>query len=494
MRRPARRLVRVLAAATIAGVLCSNLAATGQTTTGRATTRARVAPDLIATDPYTGLGAQHSSLVEFDTVSSGRRVLATYQVGRFDSGGAANIGWSFSSDLGETWQSGVLPGITQAEGGAFERATDPVAAYDPVRRVWLIQSLGFSTGAAEIVISRSTDGITWSTDIVTEFAGGDDVDKNWIACDTWRQSPHYGNCYGMVRLDRGRGVEILLNTSSDGGLTWSDPVVPTDLVDGFAQIVVRPDGRVVVVYDDTLRSGIRAFVSDDGGQTYGRSRPVSQLPVWGSPSALHRGPVLVSAAVDRRGRIYVLTISCVFRSACTSDDLTLITSQDGRRWDEPRRIPLARRSGPLSALGGGIDADLRTGGRKAAIGIYFYALTDGACTSAECRVRAGFVSSRNGGRTWSRPTWLGQAHSLGWYPETSGGFMIGDYLSTSVVGGRAVSVFGLARAPMDGLLRVGAYTVTGGLPIDGGGRRDPSASRTNATGGRAPLSVGSSTR
>ena len=31
-------------------------------------------------------------------------------------------------------------------------------------------------------------------DPVKTFVGGF-FDKNWITCDTWPQSPHYGNCY-----------------------------------------------------------------------------------------------------------------------------------------------------------------------------------------------------------------------------------------------------------------------------------------------------------
>lgn len=464
---PRRTVVLILAA--IAGLLVG---------TAGAQPRASVSPTRVAADPNTDRDAEHRSLVEFDTIADGDRILATYQAGRFAAGGgAAAIGWSFSDDAGGTWVSGTLAGITAADGGTFDRVTDPVAAYDAVRAVWLIQSLAFSNGVAAVLVSRSTDGVTWSEVTITEFTGGDDVDKNWIACDRWPQSTYYGNCYGMVRLDRGRGVEIVLNTSSDGGLTWTAPVAPAAAVDGFAQIVVRPDGRVVVVYDDVVRGGIRSFVSDNGGASYGRSRLVTAPRRNGHPQAAVRGPSLVSATVDGRGHVLVLSTACVFRPTCSGDDLVLAVSRDGREWEPLRRIPVGGVRTPQGMLGGGIDADPATSGRRGAIGVHFYALADARCLATDCRVRAGFVSSRDGGRTWSAPTWIGGAHRLNGYPEVisgSTGFMIGDYLSTSVVNGQAHSVFGLARPPRNGLLRVGGYVVPGGLPVTGGVRRAPS--------------------
>jgi hypothetical protein len=64
-------------------------------------------------------------------------------------------------------------------------------------------------------------------------------------------------------------------------------------------------------------------------------------------------------------------------------------------------------------------------------------------------VDIGFVSSVDGGTTWSRPQRLNaESMQLPWIAQTALGRMTGDYISTSFVGGRAVPVFSLAAEPL----------------------------------------------
>ena len=45
-------------------------------------------------------------------------------------------------------------------------------------------------------MSRSTDGgLTWGNPVTAAHNPGTFFDKSWIACDTWAASPNYGNCY-----------------------------------------------------------------------------------------------------------------------------------------------------------------------------------------------------------------------------------------------------------------------------------------------------------
>jgi hypothetical protein len=90
----------------------------------------------IARDTTRVGGAQHASIAEPDSFSFGSTVVATFQVGRFEDGGAGRIGWASSLDAGRTWRSGLLPGIG--------RASDPSIAYDAAHRVWLAVTLGIS--------------------------------------------------------------------------------------------------------------------------------------------------------------------------------------------------------------------------------------------------------------------------------------------------------------------------------------------------------------
>jgi hypothetical protein len=61
---------------------------------------------------------------------------------------------------------------------------------------------------------------------------------------------------------------------------------------------------------------------------------------------------------------------------------------------------------------------------------YFYPDTD--CTFATCDLSVGYISSANGGSSWSTPTQLAGPMEMSWLPDTSQGHMVGDYISTSI--------------------------------------------------------------
>src|SRR5437870_7081898 len=153
----------------------------------------------ISSDPYTNKTSQHKTQVEPDVYSFGSTVVATFQSGRFFNGGASNIGWATSHDGGATWTHGFLPGTTvyATPPGPYPRASDPSVAYDAKHKVWIISLLGIvsPSGPVDVLVSRSTNGgLTWGNPVVVNNSG-DFNDKNWTTCDTWKSSPFYGNCY-----------------------------------------------------------------------------------------------------------------------------------------------------------------------------------------------------------------------------------------------------------------------------------------------------------
>ena len=136
--------------------------------------------------------------MEPDTYSSGSTLVSTFQVGRFTDGGASNLGWTTSIDGGRTWQHGFLPGTTVFADppGTFKRATDPAVVYDANHGVWMVVGLlskaSFGFNGDRIFVSRSTDGgLTWGNPVTVQNASnGQDWDKSWIGCDNWPSSPN----------------------------------------------------------------------------------------------------------------------------------------------------------------------------------------------------------------------------------------------------------------------------------------------------------------
>src|SRR6478609_2292669 len=154
---------------------------------GAAPAHASVPLTQVSSDPFANSTSQHATEVEPDTFAAGSTVVGAFQVGRFFSGGATDIGFVRSGDGGATWDApGFLPGMTFSAGAAspFERVSDPSVAYDSAHGAWLISSIPLlpNTSVPTVFVNRSTDdGRTWSTpvSIPPPDSHSADLDKNW---------------------------------------------------------------------------------------------------------------------------------------------------------------------------------------------------------------------------------------------------------------------------------------------------------------------------
>ena len=152
---------------------------------------ASIIPTPISDDPYTDGGSahQHKTQVEPDSFAFGQTIVALTQSGRwYGGGGSSNLVFSSSQNGGRTWTTGGLPGTTVNSGGPWPRISDPSIAYDAQDDVWLALGLGIdATGDGHILlVNRSTDdGVTWADPVTAGTAPGTFWDKTWIGCDTW---------------------------------------------------------------------------------------------------------------------------------------------------------------------------------------------------------------------------------------------------------------------------------------------------------------------
>jgi hypothetical protein len=276
----------------------------------------------------------HASEVEPMIASHANTIVATFQVGRVYDGGSCDIGWATSTDGGRTWQTGLLPltiygGQATTDAGPLTRASDPSAAYDAEDGIWLINTLGLA-GDAEVpglFVNRSSDGLTWGPPIATHVAvGNDSPDKNWITCDNWPSSAGYGNCYEEYD-NSAEGGRIKMQTSTDGGLTWSPPANLANQAGGIGGVpLVQPPppgappgsvcGRVVV---PIALNGMSWYTSTSCGASW--SAPTQITP---NMTAQHfvagglRTSLLPASAMDGAGAIYAVWQTRSFRTQNTT--------------------------------------------------------------------------------------------------------------------------------------------------------------------------------
>src|SRR5512138_2365464 len=369
----------------------------------------------ISSDPYTNSTSQHKTQVEPDTFSFGSTIVAAQQTGRFFDGGASNVCWSTTTNNGSSWTSGCLPGVTKFQGGTFDRVSDPSVAYDARHNVWMVSSLAISEAGgvhgAAVLTSRSTDGgLTWSNPVTT--ATGSDLDKNWIVCDDTATSPFYGNCYTEWD-NHAASNRLQMSTSTNGGLNWGTPRATASNNRGLGgQPVVMPNGTVCVPYF-TGGTQIGAFRSTNGGSSWSSAVLVMNVTNHTVAGSL-RTSALPSAEVDAAGKVYVAVQDASFRSGASSNDIVMSTSTNCTTWTSKVRIPIDATNSGIDHFIPGLAVDKTTSGSTARLGLTYYYYPVANCSSATCQLNVGFISSANGGTSWIAPTAVAGPMTLSW--------------------------------------------------------------------------------
>jgi len=428
----------------------------------------------ISQDVFRNRDSQHRTEVEPASAAFGNTIVSAYQDGRyFSGGGSSDIAFATTIDGGKRWHYGPLPGVTVLRGqGAFDRASDPAVAFDAKHGLWMIESLPILVNGGNrpaMLLSRSTDGITWQNPVPVGPDLGDS-DKTWIACDNWTTSPHFGNCY--AEWDSTSTGLVNMSTSSDGGTTWGPALNTQDSMPGQGGLPqIQPNGTVIVPFYAFSIGSMGAFQSTNGGSSWSATSviaPVATHLVSGGMRAL----LLPGAGMDGSGKVFTVWMDCSFRNNCSSNDIVMSSSTNGKTWSAPVPIPIDPTSSKVDHFIPGFAVDPATSGSTAHLALTYYYFPNTNCI-LRCELNVGFVDSHDGGATWSSPLTLDGPLKPKWLANTNLGFMVGDYVTTSFINGRAFGIFATADAPFVQTFDEAMFTITGGASQMEGVHRTP---------------------
>jgi hypothetical protein len=374
-------------------------------------------------------------------------VVAVFQEGRYPDIAAVDDGYATSQDGGRTWIRGNLPHLTQAVGGEFERASDPVVAFGPDGSVYVttIALDVVADGRNAVTIQRSDDGgLTFGDPVLIR----DDIDPNlfndkeWIAVDTFPSSPHFGRIY--VAWDQIQGFQQppQISFSDDRGQTWSQMHAISNQTNALGTIpLVRPNGDVTVVYVDVFSLRIVAHTSHDGGVTFGPIVKVDDCLATDPPDQ-RDGGCIPTAAVDRvTGDLYAGWTDARFRSDGLDDAVVVRSTDGGAHWGplvkvnpDPSGSGLEHMTTAIGALNHRIDVS--------------YYVRRKVGTEFGLTVRERYSVSTDDGATFGGEVTIGPPLDLTWSADAGGFYFLGDYAGVASAPSAAHPVWCRSSRPL----------------------------------------------
>jgi hypothetical protein len=408
-----------------------------------------------------------------------RNLIAVWQQDRWSNGGAQGLLTGVSFDRGESWQRPAPPpfsrcaGGNAANGGDYERATDPWVSFGPDGTAHQI-SLSFndSNPISAVLVSSSHDGgrawgriSTLQRDTVAELFN----DKESITADPGDSRFVYA-VWDRLQIANPADPaspfsgDTLFARSTDGGRTWEPTRTILDFPDNSGiqsignQIVVLGNGVLLNVFD-LIDNGLPLVAvqrSTNHGTTW--SQPIIVDVLFGSaaqgqgvidPSDGHlvrTGDILPEAAADpRRGTddAYIVWQDIRFTLAAPlpyfNDQIVIARSPDGgRTWSDPKRVSENKVTQAFTA-----SVEVNDRGH---VGVTYYDFTADDPSGGSLDTDFWATTSRDAGVTFSeRQRLTRRSFDMRTAPD-AGGFFVGDYVGLTAVQRRFTSVFAVANS------------------------------------------------
>src|ERR671934_1367861 len=362
-------------------------------------------------------------------------IVGVFQQDRWSNGGAHGLVASTSHDGGATWTESwahfsTCSGGTAANGGNYDRASDPWVTFAPNGDVYQISlSASADVTVSAVLVSKSVDGgDTWSEPTtlarnVSAFGFGPGFnDKESITADptnannvyaVWDRSRFPSDQAGITAQMNAASIrgDIMFSRTTDGGQTW-EPA--RDILAGNQneftignQIAVLPNGTLVDIFEDFNGSGREhspnqfhesVIRSTDHGTTWSK---VIDISTDGSVAVrdpdtgarVRSGAGLPDIAVAPNGTLYAVWSDGRF-SGFTHDDVALSRSTDGGlHWS----APIKANASPAGVAAFTPSVDVASDGTVA---VTYYDFRNNTSSTSTLPTDAFAVFSHDGGATF----------------------------------------------------------------------------------------------
>ena len=364
---------------------------------------------------------------------------------------------SAASDTGQAKFSRCTGG-NAANGGNFERATDPWVSFSPngvAHQVAL--GINDSNVANAVLTSRSSDkGANWEDPVVVKFDDRANFfnDKETLTADptdsrfvyvTWQRivAPNeHASARAGERAAAFRSIAWFAR-SNDNGASYGvvkpifDPGNKAQTIGN--QIVVLPNGDLVMLFDlirnvgDNANRGFTAAVmrSTDKGNTWSAPIEIDRMLTDGvrDPADGHdvrTGDIIPQIAVDdQNGNLYVVWQDDRFTG---QEQIAFSKSTDGgRSWSATSRISTV----------GGVNQAFNPTPRVAANGTvavqYYDFRFDNPATTPPLSTDTWLLRSGDGGANWTEERIGNESFDMTTAPDALG-YFVGDYAGLDFAG------------------------------------------------------------
>ena len=389
-------------------------------------------------------------------------VIAVYQQDRWSNGGAHGLVTAVSHNGGITWTQtfahfSLCSGGTVANGGDFDRASDPWVTFAPngdAYQISLSASADLLTSA--MLVSKSTDGgDTWSepTTLIRETDAFHFNDKESVTADptnanrvyaVWDRSrkPGENADFNALHSFAFRG-DIYFSRTTDAGSSWEPAralfAPRSNMFTIGNQIIVLPDGTLVDIFNLGQGAGVQPpqagrFVqavirSTDGGDTWSSPITIStdeavdvRDPDTGAN--VRAGEGLPDIGVDPNdGTLYAVWDDGRF-SGGAHEDIALSKSTDGGlTWSPP--VKVNQTPVPVHAFTSSVEV-----AADGTVGVTYYDFRSNT-PAPGLPTDYWLAHSHDGGATWT------ESHIAGPFDMEAApvarGYFVGDYegLATS---------------------------------------------------------------